>query len=149
MIKRKAYRAERGVAIGPYSHAVDAGELVFLSGQTPLDPDTGRLVAGDIGEQTAQCLANLRAVLHAAGLGFQHVVKVNVFLTDMATFEAMNRVYHDAFQEPYPARSTVGVAALPAGAAVEVEMIARRPRALRRAGASASATPRSRDPRPR
>jgi 2-iminobutanoate/2-iminopropanoate deaminase len=124
---RKAYRAERGIAIGPYSHAVEAGELVFLSGQTPLDPDTGVLVEGGIGEQTAQCLANLKAVLATAGLGFEHVVKVNVFLTDMANFNAMNRIYRDAFQEPYPARSTVGVAALPAGAAIEIEMIARAP----------------------
>ena len=124
---RKAFSAKGATAIGPYSHAVDSEGLVFLSGQTPLDPATGKLVAGDIGEQTAQGFRNLFAVLEAAGLGPDDVVKVNVYLTDMADFAGMNAVYERQFSKPYPARTTVGVAALPLGARVEIELVARRP----------------------
>lgn len=112
-------------AVGPYSHAVRAGELLYLSGQTPLDPATGALVPGDVGAQTTQVFANLAAVLDAAGRSFDDVVKANVFLVDMADFAAMNAVYATVFAAPYPARSTVAVAGLPLGARVEIELIAR------------------------
>lgn len=123
---RTAYSAPQAVAVGPYSHAVSAGELVYLSGQTPIDPATGKLVQGSVAEQTAQCFANLFAVLEAAGLTPEQVVKVNVYLADMNDFAAMNAVYAGQFSQPYPARTTIGVAALPLGARVEIELIARR-----------------------
>jgi len=113
-------------AVGPYSHAIDDGRYVFCSGQTPLDPATGALREGGIGPQTAQCLDNLFAVLAAGGLTPDDVVKVNVFLTDMSTFPEMNTVYASRFSEPYPARTTIGVASLPLGADIEIELIARR-----------------------
>jgi 2-iminobutanoate/2-iminopropanoate deaminase len=122
----KAYTAEGAVSVGPYSHATDAGELVYLSGQTPIDSATGRLVEGDISAQTMQCFKNLFNVLKAAELTPDNVVKVNVFLTDMKDFPAMNEVYKMHFKEPYPARTTIGVAALPLEAQVEIEMIARK-----------------------
>ena len=105
---------------------VEAGDLIFISGQTPLDAATGKLVEGDISVQARQCLDNLKAILEAAGLGFAHVLKTNIFLTNMADFAAVNEIYKSYFAEPYPARSTVAVAALPMGAAVEIEMIASR-----------------------
>ncbi len=112
-------------AVGPYSHAIRAGELLYLSGQTPLDPATGALVIGDVGAQTTQVFANLDAVLSAAGRSFHDVVKATVFLVDMADFAAMNEVYATVFTAPYPARSTVAVAGLPLGSRVEIELIAR------------------------
>jgi 2-iminobutanoate/2-iminopropanoate deaminase len=124
---RKAITPSNAVAVGPYSAAIDAGALVFLSGQTPIDPSTGKLVQGDAAAQTKRCLANLRAALHAAGLTLDDVVKVNVFLTDMNDFAAMNAAYREAFAEPFPARTTIGVAALPLGARVEIELIAKKP----------------------
>jgi 2-iminobutanoate/2-iminopropanoate deaminase len=111
-------------AVGPYSLAIAAGDVVFLSGQVHLDPSTGRLVTGDIRAQTRQCLDNLKTVLGAARLGFEHVVKTTVFLTNMAEFAAMNEVYQTYMTPPYPARSTVQVAALPLGAKIEIEAIA-------------------------
>ncbi|MHC2991287.1 endoribonuclease L-PSP [Pontibacter sp. HJ8] len=125
-MSRKAFNAEGAVAVGPYSHAVESGELVYLSGQTPIDSETEKLVAGDISAQTKQCFKNLFQVLSAAGLTPDDVVKVNVFLTDMGDFQAMNSVYAGQFSAPYPARTTIGVAALPLGAQVEIEMIARK-----------------------
>jgi 2-iminobutanoate/2-iminopropanoate deaminase len=124
---RTAVTAPGAVAVGPYSHGVEAGRLVFLSGQTPLDPATGALVDGGIAAQTRRCLDNLAAVLHGAGLGPDDVVKCTVFLTDMADFAAMNDAYRGFFTEPHPARTTIGVAALPLGAAVEIELVALRP----------------------
>lgn len=124
-MSRQAVTAEGAAVVGPYSQAVRAGELLFLSGQTPLDPATGRLVEGGVGAQTEQCFRNLFAVLRAAGLSPDAVVKVNVFLTDMADFPAMNEVYARQFERPYPARSTVGVASLPLGARIEIELVAR------------------------
>ncbi len=112
--------------IGPYSPAIACGDLVFVSGQTPLEAATGKLVAGDIAAQARQCLQNLQGILEAAGLSFAHVVKTNIFLTDMGDFAAVNEVYKSYFREPYPARSTIAVAALPMGAVVEIEMIASR-----------------------
>lgn len=107
---------------------------MFLSGQTPLDDATGGIVSGDIRDQVRQCLANLGAVLASAMLTFDDVVKCNVFLVDMADFAAMNEVYASHFREPYPARTTIGVASLPLGARVEIEMVAHAP-------AAANATP--------
>jgi 2-iminobutanoate/2-iminopropanoate deaminase len=123
---RKSYTAAGATAVGPYSHAVDAGDLVFFSGQTPMDSATGKLVEGDIAAQTEQCFKNLFAVLAAAGMTEANVVKANVFLTNMADFAAMNAVYATKFSAPYPARSTVAVAGLPVGAQVEIELIARK-----------------------
>ncbi|OGO77119.1 MAG: reactive intermediate/imine deaminase [Clostridiales bacterium GWB2_37_7] len=122
----KAYTAEGAVSVGPYSHAIDAGEFVYLSGQTPIDSTTGKLVEGDISAQTLQCFKNLFCVLKAAKLTPDHVVKVNVYLTDMKNFTAMNEVYKTQFKEPYPARTTIGVASLPLDAQVEIEMIAKK-----------------------
>ena len=126
-MSRKSFTAAGATAVGPYSHAVEAGDMVFLSGQTPLDSATGKLVEGDIAAQTEQCFKNLFAVLASAGLSEADVVKANVFLTDMGNFAAMNQVYATKFTAPYPARSTVAVAGLPLGAQVEIELIARRP----------------------
>ena len=125
-MSRKSFTAAGATAVGPYSHAVEAGDLVYLSGQTPLDSATGKLVEGDIAAQTEQCFKNLFAVLASAGLSEADVVKANVFLTDMDNFAAMNQVYATKFSAPYPARSTVAVAALPIGAQVEIELIARK-----------------------
>jgi 2-iminobutanoate/2-iminopropanoate deaminase len=113
-------------AIGPYVQAVDTGDLVFLSGQIPLDGATGRLVVGDVRAQTSKVIENLGAVLEAANLGFANVVRTTVYLTDLADFEAMNEVYAAAFGTAPPARSTVQVSALPRGARVEIDAIARR-----------------------
>lgn len=127
-MSRKAFTAAGAVSVGPYSHAVESGEMVYLSGQTPIDSVTGKLVQGGIVSQTEQCFKNLFGVLEASGLTSEEVVKVNVFLTNMADFKAMNEVYEKQFEPPYPARTTIGVAALPLGAEVEIEMIARRKR---------------------
>jgi 2-iminobutanoate/2-iminopropanoate deaminase len=111
--------------VGPYSHAVAAaGELVFLSGQTGQDPATGEIVAGGVAAETRQVLANLSAVLEAAGTDVASIVKCNVFLVDMADFAAMNTVFAELIPGPFPARSTVAVAALPLGARVEIECVA-------------------------
>lgn len=115
-------------AIGPYSQAVrSSAGLLFLAGQTPIDPSTGRLIDGDAGAQTRRCFANLFAVLAAAGGTPADVQKVNVYLTDMADFPAMNAAYAEQFEAPYPARTTVAVAGLPLGARVEIEMVAEAP----------------------
>jgi len=110
-------------AVGPYSQAVKAGGLVFVSGQIPLTP-SGEMVKGGIAEQVRQALANLRAVLSAAGSGLDRVVQVTVYLTDMDAFEELNRVYAEFFEEPYPARAVVEVSRLPKGAQVEVAAVA-------------------------
>lgn len=123
---RKAFNAPGAVAIGPYSHAVESGDLLFLSGQTPIDPHTRKLVEGNISDQAVQCFKNLFKVLEVAGLTPDDVEKVNVFLIDMKDFAAMNEVYLKQFSAPFPARTTIGVASLPLGAHVEIEMIARR-----------------------
>jgi 2-iminobutanoate/2-iminopropanoate deaminase len=125
-MSRNPIMSADAAAVGPYSHAIDADPFVYLSGQTPLDPATGKLAEGTIGEQTAQCLANLSAVLLAGGLDESNVIKCNVFLTDMSDFAAMNEMYGAFFSSPFPARTTIGVASLPLGARIEIEMIARR-----------------------
>jgi 2-iminobutanoate/2-iminopropanoate deaminase len=121
---RQAVSSESAATVGPYSHAVEVGGVVYCSGQTPVDPVSGRLVVGGIGEQTRQCFANLFGVLAEAGLCPDDVVKVNVYLTHMHDFEAMNAAYAEVFAEPFPARTTVGVSELPLGAKVEIELIA-------------------------
>ena len=111
-------------AIGPYSQAVRAGQLLFVSGQVPLDPATGQIIDGDIAAQTRRVFANLAAVLAAGGRSFADVVRTTVFLADMNDFAAVNEVYGQYFLEPYPARATVQVARLPKDARVEIDLIA-------------------------
>ena len=111
-------------AIGPYSQAVRSGQLLFVSGQVPLDPATGTIVEGDIAAQTRQVFANLAAVLKAGGRSFADVVKTTVFLSDMNDFTVVNDVYGTYFTQPYPARATVEVARLPKDARVEIDLIA-------------------------
>jgi 2-iminobutanoate/2-iminopropanoate deaminase len=111
-------------AIGAYSPALRVGELVFCSGQIPIDPKTGEMVAGDIGAQTRRVMTNLEAVIAAAGGTLGHVVKTTIFLVDLADFAKVNEVYGSYFASAHPARSTVQVAALPRGARVEIEAIA-------------------------
>ena len=111
-------------AIGPYSQAIQCGNLVFTSGQIPIDPATGVFVEGGIKEQTRQSLLNVKAVLEEAGLTMGHVVKTTVFMADMNDFADMNAVYAEFFTEPYPARSAVAVKTLPKGALVEIEVVA-------------------------
>ena len=113
-------------AVGPYSQAVLVNGMLFCAGQIPLDPATGEIVAGDVAAQTERVCENIGAVLKAAGMTFANVVKTTVFLTDMASFGAMNAVYAKYFTEPFPARSTVAVAGLPRGAQVEIEVVAAR-----------------------
>jgi 2-iminobutanoate/2-iminopropanoate deaminase len=122
---RSAIRTDRAPqAIGPYSQALASHGLVFLSGQIGLDPATGALVTGGTAAEAEQVLTNLQAVLAAAGLGFEHVVRTTIYLVDLADFAAVNDVYQRYVREPYPARATVGVAALPRGARVEIDAIA-------------------------
>jgi 2-iminobutanoate/2-iminopropanoate deaminase len=111
-------------AIGPYSQAVAAGELIFCAGQVALDPASGESVAGDVRAQTERVLENLSAVLSAAGSDLRHVVKTTVYLTDFNDFAAMNEVYAARFGDHRPARATVGVSALPKGLRVEIECVA-------------------------
>ena len=111
-------------AIGPYSQAIEAGGLVFVSGQLPVNPTTGEFAEGGIKEQTRQSLTNAQQVLHAAGTDLSRVVKTTVFLSDMDNFGAMNEVYAEFFSQPFPARSAFAVRTLPKGALVEIECIA-------------------------
>ena len=110
-------------AIGPYSQATRAGDLVFLSGQIPLDPSSGLIVEGDISAQARQAFANLRAVCEAAGGSFADIVRVGLYLTDLSEFAAVNEVMAQVFDAPFPARSTIEVSALPRGAKFEVDAI--------------------------
>lgn len=114
-------------AIGPYSQAIEAGGVVYCSGQIGLDPATGQLVPGGTAAEAERVLENLRAVLAAAGLGFEHVVRVTIYLTDLADFATVNDIYGRYVREPHPARATVGVAALPKGARVEIDAVAVKP----------------------
>lgn len=117
--------------IGPYAVAAldEESGLLFLSGQTPIDPQTGALITGDVAAQTRRVFANLQHVLEAAGATLADVLKVNVYLTTMADFPALNEVYAEVFDAPYPARTTVAVAELPLGARIEIELVARPGRA--------------------
>jgi len=124
-MKREAVVTDRAPKpIGPYSQAIRHGNLVFTSGQIPVDPATGRLVSGDIAQEAEQVFRNLAQVLEAAGTSLDRAVKLTVFLTDLRDFGRVNEVYARQFAKPFPARSTVQVAALPAGARVEIEAIA-------------------------
>ncbi len=123
-MKTRIETADAPAAIGPYSQAVRAGAYLFCSGQIPLHPDSGEVVAGGVEVQTRRVLENLGAVLRAAGAGFDAVVKTTVFLTDMADFAAMNGVYQEFFDGVHPARAAVQVAALPRSVAVEIEAVA-------------------------
>ncbi len=111
-------------AIGPYSQAVQVGNLVYTSGQIPVDSETGMIVEGGVKEQTRQSLTNVKAILQEIGLTMSDVVKTTVFMADMGDFADMNSVYSEFFTEPYPARSAVAVKALPKGALVEIEVVA-------------------------
>lgn len=123
-MKEVIFTKSAPAAIGPYSQAICIGDLLYTSGQIPLDPATGKLVEGGIAEQSHQALKNLGSVLAAAGLGYENVVKTTVFLADMADFAEFNGIYAQYFTSDCPARSCVQVAALPAGAKVEVEAVA-------------------------
>ena len=115
--------AQAPKAIGTYSQAVRAGDVVYVSGQIPLDPATGQLLSGDIDAEIRRVFDNLKAIAQAAGGSLAHVVKLTVFLTDLAHFPKVNEIMATYFQEPYPARAAVGVAALPRGARVEMECV--------------------------
>lgn len=123
---KKPVESPIGKAIGPYSLGIDAGDYVFLSGQIPLDGNTGKLVEGGIEPQTEQVFKNIKALLDSAGLTYANVVKATVFMTDLKEFAAMNAIYEKHVAKPYPARSTIQVAGLPMGARVEIEFIAKR-----------------------
>jgi 2-iminobutanoate/2-iminopropanoate deaminase len=110
-------------AAGPYSHAVISNGLVFLSGQTPIDPETGKLVEGSIGDQTRRCLDNLAIVAAAAGAQLSDAVRCGIYVTDISTFRDVNEAYATYFTDAPPARSTIGVAALPLGAQVEIDAV--------------------------
>lgn len=122
-MKTQIATAKAPGAIGPYSQAIDCGPFIYASGQIPLNPATGEMAEG-ITEQTRQSLANVKAILEASGLTMANVVKTTVFLADMNDFAAMNAVYAEAFEAPYPARSAVAVKQLPKNALVEIEVIA-------------------------
>lgn len=123
-MKQVIHTDKAPAAIGPYSQAIQIGQLLFTSGQVPIDPETGAIVEGGIQEQARQSLNNIKAILNASGTNMGAVVKTTVFLQDMNDFAAMNEVYAQFFQEPYPARSAVQVARLPKDVLVEIEAIA-------------------------
>lgn len=123
MPRQPIHSPDAPAAIGPYSQAVRSGGTVYLSGQIPLDPATGALVEGDIATQARRAFANLRAVCEAAGGSFAQVARVGLYLTDLRDFAAVNAVMAEVFEAPYPARSTIGVASLPKGAAFEVDAV--------------------------
>ena len=123
---KKTFTPEGTVVVGPYSPAVEAGELIYFSGQIPIDSATGKIVEGDIKSQALQCLKNLTAVLESAGVSSDDVVKTTVYLTDMNDYAVINEVYGEYFNAPYPARTAFAVLALPLGSKVEIEVIAKR-----------------------
>lgn len=127
MTKAAISSADAPAAIGPYSQAVRSGDLVFLSGQIPLDPKTGELVKGSIELETTRVLDNLQAVLTAAGCSFADVVRTTIYLTDLGDFAKVNETYGARFSGVFPARASVQVAALPRGARVEIDAVARVP----------------------
>ena len=123
-MKKIISTSEAPAAIGPYSQAVRSGNFLFCSGQIPLDPKSGQIVAGDIAAQTRRVLDNIRAVLKAEGLTFENIVKTTIFPTDLGDFQTVNETYGSYFKQQAPARSTVQVSALPKGAKIEIEVIA-------------------------
>lgn len=123
---RDAYTTDRiAPPAGPFSSAVRFGDLLYLSGQVAQDPQTGKLVEGGIDAQASQIFRNIAAVLEAAGRGFDDVVRVGVYLRDLGDFKAMNAIYERHFARPYPGRTVIGVAGLPLGAAIEIDLVAR------------------------
>ena len=124
-MKKKLETGNAPAAIGPYSQAVSADGLVFVSGQLPINPETGEFLSDDVSEQTYQSLNNIREILKEAGYGMENVLKTTVFLQDMNDFAAMNAVYETFFTDPYPARAAFQVAKLPKGAKVEIEAVAK------------------------
>lgn len=123
-MKKIIQTSEAPAAIGPYSQAIESGNILFVSGQIPISPKEGKIVSTTIAEQTEQVFSNIEAILKSAGYSFQQVVKTTVFLTDMSHFATMNEVYKKYFTENCPARSTIAVKELPQGALVEIELIA-------------------------
>ena len=123
MTRKIIYSDHAPKAIGPYSQAVRCGNTVYLSGQTPIDPATGKLVEGSIEVQTTRIFENLKAVVIAAGGSVEQIARVGIYLTDLANFAEVNKVMASYFSEPYPARSTIGVAQLPLGSHVEIDAI--------------------------
>jgi len=123
---KKTFIPEGTVVVGPYSPAVETGNLIYFSGQIPIDMTTGKIIEGDIKAQTLQCFKNLSAVLEAAGVNSDDVVKTTVYLTEMSDYAAMNEVYGEYFHSPYPARTAIAVVALPLGSKVEIDVIANR-----------------------
>ena len=123
-MKKVISTSKAPAAIGPYSQAIQVGNLIYTSGQIPINPATGSFVEGGIKEQTRQSLLNVKAILEEAGLTMHNVVKTTVFMADMNDFADMNAVYAEFFSEPYPARSAVAVKTLPKGALVEIEVVA-------------------------
>ena len=123
-MKKVISTTKASAAIGPYSQAIQVGNLVYTYGQLPIDPATGNFPEGGIKEQTRQSLFNVKAILEEAGLTMSNVVKTTVFMADMNDFADMNAVYAEFFSEPYPARSAVAVKTLPKGALVEIEVVA-------------------------
>lgn len=123
-MKKMISTSKAPAAIGPYSQAIQVGNLIYTSGQIPIDPATGQLVEGGVKEQTRQSLNNIQAILQEAGLTMTSVVKTTVFMADMADFADMNSIYAEFFTEPYPARSAVAAKTLPKNALVEIEVVA-------------------------
>lgn len=123
-MKKAIHTDKAPAAIGPYSQGVKAGDLIFVSGQLPVDPATGAFAGEDIESQTRQSLENLKSILEAGGSGLNQVIKTNVYLADMGDFAAMNGIYAQYFSEPFPARAAVEVARLPKDARVEIECVA-------------------------
>ena len=126
LVKQVVFTEKAPKPLGPYSQAVQSGDLMFLSGQIGIDPVTGN-VTGTAGEQTTRTMENLREVLAASGLGFGHVLQTRIYLTNMSDWTAVNGIYGSYFNDTYPSRVTIGVAELPKGAKVEIEMIAKKP----------------------
>jgi len=123
---KKTFTPEGTTIVGPYSPAVEAGDLIYFSGQIPIDSATGKIVEGDIKAQTLQCLKNLTIVLMAAGVTSDDIVKTTVYLIDMNDYASVNEIYAQYFNAPYPARTAISVCALPLGSKVEIEVIAKR-----------------------
>lgn len=122
---KKTYTPKGAVIVGPYSPAVEAGDLIFFSGQIPIDSSTGKIIEGDIKAQTQQCLKNLSSALDAASLTSDDIVKTTIYLIDMNDYAMVNETYGEYFKAPYPARTAIAVTALPLGARVEIEAIAK------------------------
>jgi 2-iminobutanoate/2-iminopropanoate deaminase len=122
-VRETIHAGDAPAAIGPYSHAVRLGELLFCSGQIPLDPSSGDLVSGGVAEQARRCLANLQAVARAGGTTLERALRITIYMVDLAGFAEVNQVCEEFFATDPPARATVGVAALPRGAAVEIDAI--------------------------